>query len=110
MTTKSTSEVESGETPVLELPMVNGKNEPIDKFATVLRFYAAEFMIPVMTGNLDSVDVEALTKLRDSVKRICTEFDKALLSLPESERGDLKPFRQPRSDKATKSVDADIFG
>jgi len=96
--------------PTFDLPLQNGKGEPIDKHAAVLRFYAAEFMVPIMTGGITTLDHAALTKLRDAVKRMCQEFDKQLLALPEADRNGMVPFRQPRSDAKVKSVDEDIFG
>jgi len=105
-----TEGTELPEVPTLELPLQNGKGETIDKHAAVLRFYAAEFMVPIMTGEITTLNHAALVKLSESVTKMKQEFDKRLLSLPEADRNGLVPFRQPRSDKSVKSVDEDIFG
>ena len=94
-------------TAVLEVSLTDKDGKAIDKHVAMRRILAAEFMVPIMTGNVTDVDVEEIKRWKNAIVKMTKAFDERLLALPESERGNIEPFRKPRADKG-QTAQADL--
>ncbi len=121
MATKAEEIEVPAEIPTFVLNLVDKKGSAVTKHVAMRKVLAAEFIVPIVSGDIENIDVAEIVRWRDALVKVCKAYDDAVEKLSEDDRAELpdvyeakkgqKTFRKPRTDKVSVSVDAeDLLG